>query len=61
MNLSFKTLWPIVLTLIGAVAPFLSTPVQNFYAAHAQGVAAFAGVWAAIKWLLPSPLQSPSK
>lgn len=52
-----KKYWPIVVSLIGVVAPFVSGAVQGFYSSHPQVVAVIAGVWATFKFLLPSPLQ----
>ena len=53
----FTKYWPLVVTLLGALAPVFSPMVQHFYADHAAAVGVFAGIWSTFKWLLPSPLQ----
>lgn len=52
-----KQYFPLVLTLAGALSPVFSPAVEAFYSHHPVAVATVAGVWAAIKWLLPSPLR----
>jgi len=52
-----KKYWPLVLTLVGVIAPAVSPSVDGFWAHHPQAVAAIAGAWAALKWLLPSPIK----
>jgi hypothetical protein len=49
---------PMVATISGAMAPLFSDSVKNFWSAHPAAVAVMAGVWATIKWLLPSPIQN---
>lgn len=55
-----KKYLPIVLSFVAGVAPLLSPVVQGFYSKHAAGVAIVGSIWATIKYLLPSPLQSNS-
>ena len=55
---TFKKYLPLLLTIVGALAPAVSPAVAGFWSAHPTVVASVAGVWAAFKWLLPSPLQS---
>ena len=54
---NFSKYFPLVLTLIGALAPVFSGPVEDFYGHHAAAVGIVAGIWSTFKWLLPSPLQ----
>lgn len=55
---ALKKYWPLILTLLGVLAPVFSTPVDSFWSAHPQTVAVIAGAWAALKWLLPSPIKN---
>jgi hypothetical protein len=50
--------WPLLVTLLGALSPSLSPTVSAFWTGHPQAVAVIAGVYAAVKFLLPSPLQT---
>lgn len=54
----FKKYFPLFLTLIGVLAPVFSPAIQAFYGRHPEAVALFGGIWASVKWLLPSPLQN---
>lgn len=53
----FQKYFPLLLTLAGALAPVFSPAVQGFYSQHPLAVATVGGVWASIKWLLPSPIS----
>jgi hypothetical protein len=53
-----KKYLPLVITLLGALAPVISPVVEGFYSKHPEGVALLAGAWASLKWLLPSPIKS---
>lgn len=53
-----KKYWPLVVTLLGVIAPAISPSVDGFWANHPQVVAVIAGTWAALKWMLPSPLKN---
>jgi hypothetical protein len=55
---ALKKYWPLVLTILGVLAPMFSQPVDAFWASHPGTVAIIAGAWASLKWLLPSPLKS---
>lgn len=52
-----KKYLPILITLVATLGTVLSTSAQAFWSHHPQIVAVIAGVWASVKWLLPSPLQ----
>ena len=52
-----KKYWPLVLTLLGVLAPAFSPSIDGFWSHHPQTVAVIAGAWAAFKWLLPSPIK----
>lgn len=54
-----KKYFPIILTVIGALSPIVSPTVQHFWSSHPDVVAALAGVWAIVKYYLPSPAQQP--
>ena len=55
---ALKKYWPLVLTLLGVIAPALSPSVDGFWQHHPQLVAILAGSWASLKWLLPSPIKN---
>jgi len=55
---ALKKYWPLILTLLGVLAPVFSAPVDAFWAAHPSTVAIIAGGWASLKWLLPSPIKN---
>jgi hypothetical protein len=51
---------PSVVTLVLTAASLFSTEIQTFVAGHATIATVIAGVYALIKGLLPSPLQTSS-
>ena len=55
---TFKKFWPLIVTLLAALSPALSTSVDGFWAHHPAAVALIAGIWASVKWLLPSPIKN---
>lgn len=53
---TLKKLWPLLATIVMAIAPVVSPMVQGFWSTHPSSVALLAGAWATFKWLLPSPV-----
>lgn len=53
---TIKKIWPLIVTVVMAIAPVLSPGVQEFYKGHPAVAGALWTVWATFKWLLPSPV-----
>jgi hypothetical protein len=48
---------PMVITITGMLVTAFSPAVQAFWGRHPEAAVAIIGGWAAVKGLLPSPLQ----
>ncbi len=53
-----KKWWPIIVTLVGGLSSIISPYVQDFWKDHTTTVATLTTIWAAFKFLMPSPIAN---